>query len=242
MNRQFIVAPSILSADFSRLGEEVRAVEQAGADRLHIDVMDGHFVPNLTIGVPVVKSLKKISSIPLDIHLMANEPEHIVPLFLSTGVDSITIHLEALQERRPEILMHRILEKIHQEKIMVGVALKPKTPVEKIFPFLSQLDLVLIMTVEPGFGGQSFLPEQIPKISAVKKELAKQGLNHVLVHVDGGVNDKMVKLLSVRENAVQNESPVQADVLVAGHFVFKHKNYKTAISLLKKGGSSNERV
>ena len=223
MSKQCIVAPSILSADFSRLGEEVKAVEKAGADRLHIDVMDGHFVPNLTIGRPVVESLNRISTLPLDLHLMVNEPDSIIPYFSPSGVDSITIHLEAVEESQRENSVKRILEKIHQENISAGLALKPKTPLEKIFPFLPYLDLVLIMTVEPGFGGQSLMVNQVPKISAIKKELVKQGLDNVFVHVDGGVNDKTVPLLS------------SADVLVSGNFIFRHKNYKEAISILKKG-------
>ena len=223
MSKQCIVAPSILSADFSRLGEEVKAVEKAGADRLHIDVMDGHFVPNLTIGRPVVESLNRISTLPLDLHLMVNEPDSIIPYFFPSGADSITIHLEAVEESQRENSVKRILEKIHQENISAGLALKPKTPLEKIFPFLPYLDLVLIMTVEPGFGGQSLMVNQVPKISAIKKELVKQGLDNVFVHVDGGVNDKTVPLLS------------SADVLVSGNFIFRHKNYKEAISILKKG-------
>ena len=223
MSKQCIVAPSILSANFSCLGEEVKAVEKAGADRLHIDVMDGHFVPNLTIGRPVVESLNRISTLPLDLHLMVNEPESIISYFFSSGADSITIHLEAVEESQRENSVKRILEKIHQENISAGLALKPKTPVEKVFPFLPYLDLVLVMTVEPGFGGQSLMPDQVPKISAIKKELVKQDLDKVSIHVDGGVNDKTAPLLS------------SADVLVSGNFIFRHKNYKEAISILKKG-------
>ena len=217
MSTKHLVAPSILSADFSRLGEEVQAVELAGADRLHIDVMDGHFVPNLTIGAPVVKSLRKVSTLPLDVHLMVNKPENIIPSFVSAGADSITIHLESTENPQ------KVLEQIRQEKVLAGLTLKPATPVEKIFPFLSLLNLVLIMTVEPGFGGQSLLSNQIPKISAVKEELVRQGLSNLPVHVDGGVNHQTLPLLS------------SADVLVAGHFIFKHQDYEEAISLLKNG-------
>ncbi len=215
-----LVAPSILSADFSRLGEEVRNVESAGADRLHIDVMDGHFVPNLTIGAPVVKSLKKISTLPLDVHLMVSKPENILSSFISAGADSITIHLESTNY--PE----KVLKRIRQEKVLAGLTLKPATPVERMFPFLPFLDLVLVMTVEPGFGGQSLLPDQVSNISAVKEELVRQGLNNVPVHVDGGVNLQTLPLLP------------SADVLVAGHFIFTHKSYKEAISLLKSGSVS----
>ena len=218
-----MVAPSILSADFSRLGEEVKAVEEAGADRLHIDVMDGHFVPNLTIGQPVVESLDRISSLPLDLHLMVNAPDIMLSYFSSSNVDSITIHLEAVEKQGEGKAVKRILEKIQQKNIFAGLALKPKTPVEKLFPFLSYLDLVLVMTVEPGFGGQSLMPDQVPKIAAIKKELVEQGLSNVSVHVDGGINDKTAPLLSC------------ADVLVSGSFIFRHRNYKEAVSLLKEG-------
>ncbi len=209
-----LVAPSILSADFSRLGEEVKAMEQAGADRLHIDVMDGHFVPNLTIGVPVIKSLKKITKLPLDVHLMVNEPESMISSFASVGADSITVHLESTKDTG------KVLEQIRYTNVQAGLTLKPETPVEKLFPFLHQLDLVLIMTVEPGFGGQSLLPEAVAKISQVRKELDRQSLT-VPIHVDGGVNDETLPLLS------------SADVLVSGHFIFKHQSYKEAISILK---------
>ncbi len=219
----FKVAPSILSADFARLGEEVRAVETAGADRLHIDVMDGRFVPNLTIGAPVVKSLKKTTTLPLDVHLMVEEPGKMISSFVSAGADSITIHLES------DGGLEAVLKNIRQEKVLAGLALKPDTPVEKLFPFLPLLDMVLIMTVEPGFGGQFLLPDQVVKISDVKKEVARQGLKALPIHVDGGVNDKTQLLVS------------SADVLVAGHFIFKHKNYKEAISLLKKKNTSESK-
>ena len=214
-NHKKMVSASILSADFSRLGEEVRAVQQGGADRLHIDVMDGHFVPNLTIGAVVLKSLKRSTHLPLDVHLMIHEPEKMIPSFVDAGADSITIHIETVKDPKA------ILKQIRKEKIWAGLALKPATPVEKLFPFLQELDLVLIMTVEPGFGGQTLLPDQVQKIKMVKEELVRQNLSSVLVHVDGGVNDKTLPLLK------------EADVLVSGSFIFKYKNYRTAISLLK---------
>jgi len=214
-NKNFLVAPSILSADFSRLGEEILSVEKAGADRLHIDIMDGHFVPNLTIGPGVVRSIRGITKLPLDAHLMVNEPEKMIEGFASAGVDSITIHLESTKEP------HKVLKSIKQKNILAGLTLKPSTAIEKIFPFLHFLDLVLIMTVDPGFGGQSLLKDQVTKITTLRKEIKKQGLSNVLIHVDGGVNDKTLPLLS------------SADLLVAGHFIFKHKSYKEAISLLK---------
>ena len=210
-----LVAPSILSADFSCLGEEVKAIELAGADRLHIDVMDGCFVPNITIGPLVLRSIRKKTSLPLDVHLMVEKPESIIAEFISAGADSITIHWESTKNPG------EVLEEIRRLKVLAGLTLKPKTNIETLFPFLPQLDLVLIMMVEPGFGGQSLLLDQVPKISAVKKESARQGLNNLPIHVDGGVNDQTVSLLS------------SADVLISGHFVFKHESYKSAISLLK---------
>jgi len=160
-NKNFLVAPSILSADFSRLGEEILSVEKAGADRLHIDIMDGHFVPNLTIGPGVVRSIRDITKLPLDAHLMVNEPEKMIEGFASAGVDSITIHLESTKEP------HKVLKSIKQKNILAGLTLKPSTAIEKIFPFLHSLDLVLIMTVDPGFGGQSLLKDQVTKIEIV---------------------------------------------------------------------------
>ena len=212
--KQQQVAVSLLSADFSRLREEIIAVQQGGAHRLHIDVMDGHFVPNLTVGPPVVKSLKAISRLPLDIHLMVQEPEKMISDFVKAGANSITFHIEATQNSKA------ILEHIKKDNIEAGLTLKPATPVEKLFPFLPYLDLVLIMTVEPGFGGQTLKPDQVHKISALKKEINRQGLKNIMIHVDGGVNDKTKKWLSL------------ADVLVAGHFIFSHASYKQAISSL----------
>ena len=215
MSKKHLVAPSILSADFSRLGEEIKALEKAGADRLHIDVMDGHFVPNLSVGPAIVRSVRKITHLPLDLHLMVHQPEKMIGSFLSAGADSLTFHIEALKDPRP------VLEQIQKQKVKAGLTLKPATNVKNLFPFLSFVDIILIMTVSPGFGGQTLLPNQTDKISAVKKELLRQGLSDVLVHVDGGVNSKSLPLLS------------EADVLVAGHFIFNSANYQSAISALK---------
>ena len=215
VNKKYLIAPSILSADFACLGEEVRAVELAGADRLHVDVMDGCFVPNLTIGPPVVKSLKKVSSLPLDVHLMIQQPEKMISAFAKAGASSLTVHIETT--KNPSA----ILQQIRKEKVLAGLTLKPTTPVEKLFPFLKELDLVLIMTVEPGFGGQALLPSAVSKIKAVREEINRQGLKNILIHVDGGVNAETQPLLS------------SADVLIAGNFIFTHPSYKTAISLLK---------
>jgi len=210
---KFLVAPSILSADFARLKEEILAVEAAGADWIHVDVMDGHFVPNLTIGAPVVKALRKVTKLPLDVHLMIDNPERYVQDFAEAGSDYLTIHVESTAE------VEGTLKKIRKLKMKPGITLKPKTPVEKIVPFLGLVDLILVMTVEPGFGGQSFMRDQITKVDFLRRELDKMK-SKALIEVDGGIN-------------AQTASEVKnADVLVAGNFVFGNE-YKTAISQLK---------
>lgn len=212
-NNKFLVAPSILSADFARLGDEIRAVEKAGADWIHVDVMDGHFVPNLTLGAPVVKSLRPVTKLPLDVHLMIDEPERYVEDFAKAGADYLTIHVEASTQ------VEDTLKAIRERGMKPGITLKPGTPVDRIFPFLKWVDLVLVMTVEPGFGGQSFMRDQVAKIAEIRAELSRIG-HSALIEVDGGVTDVTAKELS------------GADVLVAGSFVFK-KDYAGAIRSLK---------
>lgn len=209
----FLVAPSILSADFARLGEEIRAVEKAGADWIHVDVMDGHFVPNLTIGAPVVKSLRPVTKLPLDVHLMIDEPERYIEDFCSAGSDYLTIHVEATDK------VESTLKKIRELGVKPGITLRPRTPVEDIFPYLKLVDLVLVMTVEPGFGGQSFMEDQVVKIQRIREELTRQKTS-ALIEVDGGVTDVTARKL------------LDADVLVAGSYVFK-KDYAHAIQTLK---------
>ncbi len=206
------LAPSILSADFGRLAEEVRAVEQAGADFIHIDVMDGHFVPNITIGPLIVKAVKKTTKLPLDVHLMISEPDKYVAGFAEAGADYITIHAEVLPH------LNRSLAAIRELGVKPGVALNPSTPLSVLDWVWEYMDMVLIMSVNPGFGGQGFIPNALAKISAARAEVDRRGLG-MLIEVDGGV-----KVDNAREIAAAG-----ADVLVAGSAVFGTKDYKKTV-------------
>lgn len=208
-----MVAPSILSADFANLEKEIHAVTLAGADWIHVDVMDGRFVPNITIGIPVVKSLKKVSSIPLDVHLMIEEPERYVEDFIKAGSDYLTIHVESTTDPAA------VLKRIRELGAKAGITLRPGTSVDTVLPLLPLCDLVLVMTVEPGFGGQSFMADQIAKISRLRQEISSKKLS-CLIEVDGGINAETAKLCH------------EADVFVAGSFVFG-RDYKAAIAALR---------
>ena len=208
------VAPSLLSADFSKLGEEIRQLCKSGADMLHVDVMDGHFVPNLTIGPVVIKDIKKSSTVPLDVHLMMTNPLQYLQAFIDAGADRITLHIEMDDD------IDDALDYLRQQGIKRGICLKPKTKAEDLIPYLDKIDFVLIMTVEPGFGGQSFMTEQLKKISDVKKIIQNRPID---IEVDGGINDKTGAL------CVQNG----ADILVAGNYIFKASDIKDAILKLK---------
>ncbi|MGZ3770599.1 MAG: ribulose-phosphate 3-epimerase [Bdellovibrio sp.] len=209
-----MVAPSILSADFANLEREIKAVAEAGADWIHVDVMDGRFVPNITIGIPVVKSLKKVSALPLDVHLMIEEPERYVADFIKAGSDYLTIHVEATKDPAA------VLKQIRELGAKAGITLRPGTSVEQILPLLSLCDLVLVMTVEPGFGGQSFMSDQISKISRLRSEIDSKKLS-CLIEIDGGINEQTAKLCH------------EADVFVAGSFVFG-SDYRSSIRKLKE--------
>lgn len=210
-----LIAPSILSADFANLQKEIEAVTAAGADWLHVDVMDGHFVPNLTIGPPVVKALRRHCRIPLDVHLMIENPEKYVDEFLEAGADYLTIHIEATQDPRT------IFKRIHDKGRKAGLTLRPGTPLSAVLPFLEEIELVLVMTVEPGFGGQSFMADQVGKIQELRRQIQTRNLS-LLVEVDGGVSDKT------------KDQCKDADVLVAGSYIFKHPaGYQAAIASLR---------
>lgn len=210
------ISPSILSADFSRLGEEIQAIEKAGADYIHIDVMDGAFVPNITIGNEVVKSLRKTTSLPFDVHLMINNPDLHVKAFAESGADIITIHGEAT------IHLDRSLELIKSFGKKAGVSLVPSSHENSLDYVLEKLDLILVMTVNPGFGGQKFLTSQLKKIEALRSKIEKSG-KKIELQVDGGINEETAKM-------VVNAG---ADVLVSGSYIFKSGNYSNAILKLR---------
>ena len=193
-----LISPSILASDFSRLAEEVKSIENAGADLVHIDVMDGMFVPNITLGAPVVSCLKGKTSLPFDVHLMIEEPIRYIDDFVKAGADIITFHIEAAKDVKATI------EKIKEAGCKPAISIKPNTPADVVFPYLDELYMVLVMTVEPGFGGQSFMRETMPKVRAIRDEATKRGLD-LRIQVDGGIDDKTVS------EATENG----ADVLVA---------------------------
>jgi ribulose-phosphate 3-epimerase len=210
------VAASILSADFLNLGQELVAITKAGADFIHIDVMDGRFVPNITMGPLVVSASKKATKLPLDVHLMIDNPERHIDAFIDAGADFLTVH----QENCPHL--ERVISHIKSRKVKAGVALNPSTSEKSLEYVIDQLDLVLVMSVNPGFAAQSFLPVVLPKISALKTMIERSG-NHCLISVDGGINEQTAAL-TVKAGA---------SMLVAGSFIFKAGEYGEAIGKLK---------
>ena len=210
------IAPSILSADFLKLGEEILAVEKGGADYIHIDVMDGHFVPNITIGPLIVEAIRPITKLPLDVHLMIENPDQYIEAFAKAGADYITVHVEACRH------LHRTIQKIKSFGIKAGVVLNPATPVESIQHVIGDIDMVLLMSVNPGFGGQKFIPEVLPKIRKVKEMAEQKGVN-LEIEIDGGVNPETAKQCM----------EAGANVLVAGSAIYNQPDYAKAISLIR---------
>jgi ribulose-phosphate 3-epimerase len=215
------IAPSILSADFGRLAEEVRAVTAAGADYVHLDVMDGHFVPNLTIGPVVVAAVRKATALPLDVHLMIERPGDYIDAFAKAGADIIGVHEEACPH------LHRVLQQIKHAGKRASVTLNPHTPWQHLGYVLEYVDQVLVMSVNPGFGGQAFIPSVVPKIRDLKDEIARRGLD-IDIEVDGGI----------KVDNVATVADAGANIIVAGSAVFESKDYAATIAALRKNAES----
>ncbi|MBD3346000.1 MAG: ribulose-phosphate 3-epimerase [Chitinivibrionales bacterium] len=221
-NKKIYICPSILSADFRKLEQEVKDVEQAGADRIHCDVMDGHFVPNLTFGPMVIEAVKKCVSIPLDVHLMISNPEKYIDNYCNAGADILTVHAEVCKEGLPEVLAA-----IESKGVKRGVTVNPDKGIDLFLPLLEQIDQVLIMTVYAGFGGQKFISEMLPKIRSVR-DTALEREHPIDIQVDGGINDE-----TARECAAEG-----ANVFVAGNYIFGADNYGRKIDALRQGAST----
>ncbi|ABA87501.1 ribulose-phosphate 3-epimerase [Syntrophotalea carbinolica DSM 2380] len=218
------IAPSILSADFSRLGEEIAAIDKGGADYVHIDVMDGHFVPNITIGPLVVEAARRVTDLPLDVHLMIENPDRYIPDFAKAGADIITVHYEAVPH------LHRTVQLIHSLGKKAGVSINPATPINCLDVILEELELVLIMSVNPGFGGQQFIPACLPKIEALRNTIERRGLS-VELEVDGGVKlDNIARIAGAG-----------AQVMVAGSAVYGTDDYAATIASLKTAAAGEIR-
>lgn len=210
------IAPSLLASDFANLDSEIKKVTSGGADYIHLDVMDGMFVPNITFGAPVIKSIRKCTDLPFDVHLMIENPKRYIEDFAKAGADIITIHAEAEND------IKETLKKINSYGVKAGIAVKPNTKIEDIYPFLNDVDLILIMTVEPGFGGQKFIFSMMEKVKSLRKEIKLRSLMP-LIEVDGGIDEETVKIAA----------SFGVDICVAGTSVFGKENMSQAIKLLK---------
>lgn len=214
------ISPSILSSDYGNLSSELKRMEACGADMLHIDVMDGHFVPNITLGAPIVKCIRKSSTLPFDVHLMISDPYKYIPDFVNAGSDIITFHAEAESD------IEKTIDLILASGKKAGLSVKPKTPVEAVYPYLDKLSMVLVMTVEPGFGGQSFMEDMMPKVSAVRSEIDRRGLD-VDIQVDGGINKDTISIAA----------KAGANVFVSGNAIFSSDNAEKTIADFKARAS-----
>ncbi len=217
LNMNIKVSASILSADFAFLGDELKRAEDSGCDMIHFDVMDGHFVPNISYGVPVLKSIRSRSRLPFDVHLMITDPLKYIDAFTDAGADHITFHEEICGDK------NEVIDKILSRGITAGISVKPDTPIERVYPYLDRLFMVLVMTVEPGFGGQGFIPKTLDKISALRAEIIRRGLD-THIEVDGGIGF----------NTAPKVARAGADLLVSGSFLFKSEDMSASVNALRR--------